>query len=187
MSSVSSSSYTKIEDSIYTAFTALSVGSGYFLDQNGPEPASPYCNIFVITTTPLGEAQESTIVKFSDRTTYLSQTYEIVVRFAFVGKDKQNSGSDTNAANNADDFAQKLRSVKYRQLFADNGLSILRISPLRRTQQKRETDIYSVYTVDVTMAYDKHTQLTFDTIDHGEINGTLTEAGNTTVTTTFTF
>jgi hypothetical protein len=41
--------------------------------------------------------------------------------------------------------------------------------------------------VDVTLAYDKHTLITFSSIDDGEINGTLTEAGNTTAGITITY
>lgn len=187
MARVSNSTFTSIEDSIYTAFNSCSVGSGYFLDQNGVEPATPYCSIFLVTETPVGMPQESTTINFTTRQTYVSQVYESIVRFAFVGKDKQNSGSNTNAANHAEDFALKINSRYYRMLFSDNGLSILRVSPLRRTQQKRETDIYSVYTIDLTIAYEKHMPITFQSIDDGEIVGTLTEAGNDTADITMTY
>lgn len=186
MGQVANSNFTKIEDSIYTAFAACSVGSGYFLDQNGPEPATPYCSIFLVSETPLGFAQESTTLSNS-RTTYLSQPYEALVRFVFTSKDKQNSGSDTTAANYAEDYAQKLRSRYYRMLFTDNGLSILRVSAVRRASQRRETDVYSTYSVDVTMAYDKHTLMTYSSIDDGDIVTTFTEAGNETATTTVTY
>lgn len=187
MASVANSNFTSIEDSVYTAFTACSVGSGFFLDQNGPEPASPYCSIFVISETPLGNAQESTTINKTTRQTYLTQSYEGLVRFVFTGKDKQYNGSSTTAANYAEDFAQKLRSRYHRLLFTDNGLSVLRVSPLRRAQQKRDTDIYSTYSIDVTLAYDKTTLMTYSSIDHGEINGTLTEAANTTADITITY
>lgn len=187
MASVSNSSFSVLEDKIYTAFAACSVGSGFFLNQNGVEPQTPYCSIFLIDETPSGFAQESTIVKGTDRSTYVSQPYQATVRFTFVGKDMQNGGTSTTAANNADDFRLKLQSRKYRMLFSDNGLSILRVSPLRRTNQKRETDIYSVYSIDVTLSYDRHMKMTFETIDHGEINGTFTQANNSEVNTTINF
>jgi len=188
MSKVTNSTFTSIEDSIYTAFTSTLSGITAYLDmQNGVEPASPYCHIFVVSETPVGMSYESVIIHNSNRTTTMCQTYEGLVRFVFVGKDKQSGGSDTNAANYAEDFCQRMRSVYYRQLFADNGLSVLRVSGNKRSQQKRETDFYSVFTVDVSLAYDKHSTITFQSIDDGAVKGTLTEANNVDGTLPVTF
>lgn len=190
MSKVTNSVFTSIEDSCYTAFTSTISGLTTYIDlQNGVEPATPYCRIFVVSETPVGMSSESVHVNFNTRQTIMCQPYEATVRFMIVGKDKQSGGSNTNAANYAEDFCLKMQSVYYRQLFADNGLSVLRVSPNRRSQQKRETDLYSISTIDLSLAYDKHLTVTFDSIDDGEINGTLTEANNVdgTLPVTLTF
>ena len=182
MAKITNSNFTSIEDSCYTALTSVVSGVTAYLDmQNGVEPVTPYCHIFVVTETPTGMASESATVNKTTRIT--------TMRFVFVGKDKQSGASDTNAANYAEDFHLKMQSIYYRALFADNGMSVLRVSPNRRSQQKRETDIYSVSTIDLSLAYDKHLSVTFQTIDHGEINGTLTEANNVdgTLPVTFTY
>lgn len=179
MASVSNSTFTSIEDSIYTAFTATVSGITAIFDmQNGVEPATPYCRIFLISENAIGMSSESGTINKTTRQTIMCQPYEALVRFTFVGKDKTSGGSNTNAANYAEDFKLKMQSIYYRQLFADNGMSVLRVGDLRRSQQKRETDIYSLYTVDVSLAYDKHLTVTFDSIDDGNINGTLTQANN---------
>lgn len=179
MASVANSTFTSIEDSIYTAFTATVSGITTIFDmQNGVEPATPYCRIYLISEDPVGMSSESGTVNGSTRQTIMCQPYEALVRFTFVGKDKTSGGSNTNAANYAEDFRLKMQSIYYRQLFADNGMSVLRLSGLRRSQQKREADIYSLYTIDVSLAYDKHLTVTFDSIDDGNINGTLTQANN---------
>lgn len=190
MAKITNSNFTSIEDSCWTAFTSVISGmTAYLTMQNGIEPATPYCHIFVVTETPTGMSSESATVNGTTRITTMCQPYEALVRFVFVGKDKQSGGSDTNAANYAEDFHLKMQSIYYRALFADNGMSVLRVSPNRRSQQKRETDIYSVSTIDLSLAYDKHLSVTFQTIDHGEINGTLTEANNVdgTLPVTFTY
>jgi len=190
MSKVTNSVFTSIEDSVYTAFTSVISGLKTFIDmQNGVEPSSPYCHFFIVSETPVGMSSESVIIHNTNRTTTMCQPYETLVRFVFVGKDKQSGGSNTNAANYAEDFCLKMQSVYYRQIFADNGMSVLRVSANRRSQQKRETDIYSISTVDLSLAYDKHLTVTFQSIDDGEINGTLTEANNVdgTLPVTLTF
>jgi hypothetical protein len=190
MAKITNSTFTSIEDSCVTAFrSVVSVIKPIQDMQNGVEPATPYCHIFVVSEAPVGMSSESATVNSTTRITTMCQPYEALVRFVFVGKDKQSGGSDTNAANYAEDFHLKMQSIYYRALFADNGLSVLRVSPNRRSQQKRETDIYSVSTIDLSLAYDKHLSVTFQTIDHGEINGTLTEANNVdgTLPVTFTY
>lgn len=190
MSKVTSNVFTTTEDSIYTAFTSAVSGITTYLDlQNGVEPATPYCRIFIVSEDPVGMSSESVHVNSTTRQTIMCQPYEALVRFVFVGKDKQSGGSNTNAANYAEDFCLKMQSVYYRQMFADNGLSVLRVSPHRRSQQKRETDIYSISTIDLSLAYDKHLTVTFSSIDDGVINGTLTEANNVdgTLPVTLTF
>lgn len=187
MAKVTSSTFTSIEDSCCTAFSSvMSVIKPYLELQNGVEPASPYCRIFIVSETPVGMASESTVVDHTTRKTTMCQPYEALVRFSFVGKDKQSGGSDTTAANYAEEFHLKMQSMLYRQLFSDNGMSILRVSPNRRSQQKRETDIYSVSTIDLSVAYDKHLSVTFQTIDHVGIDGTLTAANNNTITVSLT-
>lgn len=190
MSKVTSNVFTTTEDSIYTAFTSVVSGITTYLDlQNGVEPTTPYCRIFIVSEDPVGMSSESVHVNSTTRQTIMCQPYEALVRFVFVGKDKQSGGSSTNAANYAEDFCLKMQSVYYRQMFTDNGLSVLRVSPNRRSQQKRETDIYSISTIDLSLAYDKHLTVTFSSIDDGGINGTLTEANNVdgTLPVTLTF
>ena len=188
MAKITNSTFNSIEDSLALAFESVSPGIKIILDmQNGVEPATPYCHMFIVSETPTGMGSESGTIDKTTRTTIMSQQWEALVRFVFVGKDKQVGGSDTNAANYAEEFCQRMQSVYYRQLFADNGLSVLRVAGNKRSQQKRETDIYSLSTVDVSLAYAKHTTLTYPSIDHGKMVGTLSEAENGTATVTLNY
>ena len=106
MSKVTSNVFTTTEDSIYTSFTSVVSGIWLYLDlQNGVEPTTPYCRIFIVSETPVGMSSESVHVDNITRQTIMRQPYEALVRFVFVGKDKQSSGNNTNAANYAEDFA----------------------------------------------------------------------------------
>lgn len=175
MSTVGNTTFTGLEDSLYKAFESCDVGTGYFLHQNGVQPPSPYCTIFIVSDTPIGSANESATLDGNTQTTITSQAWEALIRFVFVGKDKQSSGSDTTAENNSKLFSMRLRSSKYRMLFADNGISIFSVSETRRNRVARENDIYSSYSIDLRIGYETQTTTTFDYIEHGSIVGTITQ------------
>lgn len=187
MGKVANNSFTGVEDSIILAFEQMDCGKAHFYIQNGVEPHNPYCIIHLITENPVGQPEESVFVNGTTRETVMRQTWTADARFVFIGKDAQYGNSSETAQNNAAKFNMKIRQHSIRQIFADNGLSVLRISTMRRSKAPRENDTYAAYAMDVTLAYEKQEVVNLETIDHGQIIGTFTEAKNDPLTTTLAF
>jgi hypothetical protein len=180
MTTVTSSSYTSIEDSVVLAFESLSLGvTPYWSNNNGVEPQTPYCEITVLTDDAISSATESLWVNATTRVQTLSIPYQTTVRFAFIGKNKQSGGSNTNAPNIAKTFEGLMRFANTRLKFADNGLSVIKIGKLVQVPMMRDNNIFSITGIDITFGYSHTITMVDDTIDETNIEGTLTEANTT--------
>lgn len=175
-------SWTTVEDDLYRSLKAMMPNLPIVIaDQNGPELQSPYCVINLITMSAIGREQEhhyTTQLESGDWefTTETRETYEALVRFFFLGKD---SSSESAASNLASAFHSALNISNKRYYFAQNNLSIMRKSSVRRAPVVRETDRYNSYSVEVTFAYCLKTTENpeyFDTVSvSGEITGTAND------------
>jgi hypothetical protein len=109
----------------------------------------------------------------------LSIPYQTTVRFAFIGKNKQSGGSNTNAPNIAKTFEGLMRFANTRLKFADNGLSVIKIGKLVQVPMMRDNNIFSITGIDITFGYSHTITMVDNTIDETNIEGTLTEANTT--------
>lgn len=175
MGTVNNSNFTSIEDSLVTTFSLISPITAILSFQNGVQPPLPYCYINFVTSHPVGQQEERYLVDKDDRIAVLSQTFEATIRYQFYGKDKQASGSNNTAQNYAEEFVMKMRSALTRILFADNGISIMRIGDLKRVPKIKESDIFNTYVVDVTIGYTHYISTVYDTIESVEMTGTFKE------------
>ena len=174
MTTVSNSSYTSVEDSVILAFESLSLGATPVLsNNNGVEPQTPYCEITVLTDDALSSATESLWVNATTRVQTLSIPYQTTVRFAFIGKNKQGGGSDTNAPNIAKTFEGLMRFANTRLKFADNGLSVIKIGKLVQVPMMRDNNIFSITGIDITFGYSHAITLIDDTIDSFDVDGVV--------------
>jgi len=172
MASVADTSFVSIEDSVYAAFTTLGFTNGYFLDQNGVEPPTPYCSIYLFNQMATGQAEESALINGNTYTTALVQQFTATARFVFTSKDMQANGNPAlSAANQATAFLLTLRSRQGRMAFSDHGISVLQTNMVIRNQQQRENAIYSSYVIDVNIAYALQTDIEYDPIDRIEMVG----------------
>ena len=180
MTTVSNSSYTSIEDSVVLAFESLSLGvTPYWSNNNGVEPQTAYCELTVLSDDAMSSATESLWVNATTRVQTLSIPYQTTVRFAFIGKNKQSGGSNTNAPNIAKTFEGLMRFANTRLKFADNGLSVIKIGKLVQVPMMRDNNIFSITGIDITFGYSHTITMVDDTIDETNIEGTLTEANTT--------
>ena len=180
MTTVTSSSYTSIEDSVVLAFESLSLGvTPYWSNNNGVEPQTTYCELTVLSDDAMSSATESLWVNATTRVQTLSIPYQTTVRFAFIGKNKQSGGSNTNAPNIAKTFEGLMRFANTRLKFADNGLSVIKIGKLVQVPMMRDNNIFSITGIDITFGYSHTITMVDDTIDETNIEGTLTEANTT--------
>lgn len=180
MTTVTSSSYTSIEDSVVLAFESLSLGvTPYWSNNNGVEPQTTYCELTILSDDALSSATESLWVNATTRVQTLSIPYQTTVRFAFIGKNKQSGGSNTNAPNIAKTFEGLMRFANTRLKFADNGLSVIKIGKLVQVPMMRDNNIFSITGIDITFGYSHTITMVDDTIDATNVEGTLTEANTT--------
>ena len=180
MTTVTSSSYTSIEDSVVLAFESLSLGvTPYWSNNNGVEPQTTYCELTVLSDDAISSPTESLWVNAATRVQTLSIPYQTTVRFAFIGKNKQSGGSNTNAPNIAKTFEGLMRFANTRLKFADNGLSVIKIGKLVQVPMMRDNNIFSITGIDITFGYSHTITMVDDTIDETNIEGTLTEANTT--------
>ena len=180
MTTVSNSSYTSIEDSVVLAFESLSLGvTPYWSNNNGVEPQTTYCELTVLSDDAISSPTESLWVNATTRVQTLSIPYQTNVRFAFIGKNKQSGGSNTNAPNIAKTFEGLMRFANTRLKFADNGLSVIKIGKLVQVPMMRDNNIFSITGIDITFGYSHTITMVDDTIDETNIEGTLTEANTT--------
>ena len=180
MTTISNSSYTSIEDSVVLAFESLNLGiTSYWSNNNGVEPQTTYCELTVLTDDAMSSASESLWVNATTRVQTLSIPYQTTVRFAFIGKNKQSGGSNTNAPNIAKTFEGLMRFANTRLKFADNGLSVIKIGKLVQVPMMRDNNIFSITGIDITFGYSHTITMVDDTIDETNIEGTLTEANTT--------
>lgn len=180
MTTVTSSSYTSIEDSVVLAFESLSLGvTPYWSNNNGVEPQTTYCELTVLSDDAMSSASESLWVNATTRVQTLSIPYQTTVRFAFIGKNKQSGGSNTNAPNIAKTFEGLMRFANTRLKFADNGLSVIKIGKLVQVPMMRDNNIFSITGIDITFGYSHTITMVDNTIDETNIEGTLTEANTT--------
>lgn len=180
MTTVTSSSYTSIEDSVVLAFESLSLGvTPYWSNNNGVEPQTTYCELTVLSDDAISSPTESLWVNATTRVQTLSIPYQTTVRFAFIGKNKQSGGSDTNAPNIAKTFEGLMRFANTRLKFADNGLSVIKIGKLVQVPMMRDNNIFSITGIDITFGYSHTITMVDNTIDETNIEGTLTEANTT--------
>ena len=97
MTDVLNSSHTNIEDSISTAVNSLGLGiTTIWHNNNGVEPDTSYLAMVVVSDTAMSNPYESVLVNGTTRKVTLTAQYEAVVRFQFIGKNKQNGGSNIN-------------------------------------------------------------------------------------------
>ena len=180
MTTVSNSSYTSIEDSVVLAFESLSLGvTPYWSNNNGVEPQTTYCELTVLSDDAISSPTESLWVNATTRVQTLSIPYQSMIRFAFIGKNKQSGGSDTNAPNIAKTFEGLMRFANTRLKFADNGLSVIKIGKLVQVPMMRDNNIFSITGIDITFGYSHTITMVDNTIDETNIEGTLTEANTT--------
>ena len=180
MTTISNSSYTSVEDSVVLAFEALSLGvTPYWSNNNGVEPQTSYCELTILSDDAISSATESLWVNATTRVQTLSIPYQTTVRFAFIGKNKQSGGSNTNAPNIAKTFEGLMRFANTRLKFADNGLSVIKIGKLVQVPMMRDNNIFSITGIDITFGYSHTITMVDDTIDETNIEGTLTEANTT--------
>lgn len=180
MTTVTSSSYTSIEDSVVLAFESLSLGvTPYWSNNNGVEPQTTYCELTVLSDDAISSPTESLWVNATTRVQTLSIPYQSMIRFAFIGKNKQSGGSNTNAPNIAKTFEGLMRFANTRLKFADNGLSVIKIGKLVQVPMMRDNNIFSITGIDITFGYSHTITMVDDTIDETNIEGTLTEANTT--------
>lgn len=180
MTTVTSSSYTSIEDSVVLAFESLSLGvTPYWSNNNGVEPQTTYCELTVLSDDAISSPTESLWVNATTRVQTLSIPYQTTVRFAFIGKNKQSGGSNTNAPNIAKTFEGLMRFANTRLKFADNGLSVIKIGKLVQVPMMRDNNIFSITGIDITFGYSHTITMVDNTIDETNIEGTLTEANTT--------
>ena len=180
MTTVTSSSYTSIEDSVVLAFESLSLGvTPYWSNNNGVEPQTTYCELTVLSDDAISSPTESLWVNATTRVQTLSIPYQTMIRFAFIGKNKQSGGSNTNAPNIAKTFEGLMRFANTRLKFADNGLSVIKIGKLVQVPMMRDNNIFSITGIDITFGYSHTITMVDDTIDETNIEGTLTEANTT--------
>lgn len=172
MTDVSNSSYTNIEDSISTAVNLLGLGvTTIWHNNNGVEPDTTYLAMMVVSDIATASAYESVFVDGTTREVTLTTPYEMVVRFQFIGKNKQSGGSDVNAANTAKTFETKMRFAGNRLKFADNGLSVVRVGSLKQIPVMRDNAIYTNTAIDIVFGYEHITKEAYDSIDKGGITG----------------
>lgn len=180
MTTISNSSYTSIEDSVVLAFESLNLGiTAYWSNNNGVEPQTTYCELTILSDDALSSATESLWVNATTRVQTLSIPYQTTVRFAFIGKNKQSGGSNTNAPNIAKTFEGLMRFANTRLKFADNGLSVIKIGKLVQVPMMRDNNIFSITGIDITFGYSHTITMVDDTIDATNIEGTLTVANTT--------
>lgn len=174
MTTVSNSSYTSVEDSVVLAFESLGLGiTPVGSNGNGVEAQTPYCEITVLTDDALSSATESLWVNATTRVQTLSIPYQSMIRFAFIGKNKQSGGSNTNAPNIAKTFEGLMRFANTRLKFADNGLSVIKIGKLVQVPMMRENNIFSITGIDITFGYTHTITLVDDTIDAFDVDGVV--------------
>ena len=180
MTTISNSSYTSVEDSVVLAFESLSLGvTPYWSNNNGVEPQTTYCELTVLSDDALSSASESLWVNATTRVQTLSIPYQTIVRFAFIGKNKQSGGSNTNAPNIAKTFEGLMRFANTRLKFADNGLSVIKIGKLVQVPMMRDNNIFSITGIDITFGYSHTITIVDDTIDETNLEVTLTDANTT--------
>lgn len=180
MTTITNSSYTSIEDSVVLAFESLSLGvTPFWSNNNGVEPQTTYCELTILSDDAMSSAYENLWVNGTTRTQTLSIPYQTTVRFAFIGKNKQSGGSNTNAPNIAKTFEGLMRFANTRLKFADNGLSVIKIGKLVQVPMMRDNNIFSITGIDITFGYSHTITMVDNTIDETNIEGTLTEANTT--------
>lgn len=173
MTDVLNSSYTSIEDSISTVVNLLGLGvQTIWHNNNGVEPETNYLAMVVISDIATSVPYESVFVDGTTREVTLTIPYEVTVRFQFIGKNKQNGGSNVNAANIAKTFETKMRFAGTRLKFADNGLSVVRVGSLKQIPVMRDNAIYTNTAIDIVFGYEHITKDVYDTIDEVEVTGT---------------
>jgi hypothetical protein len=171
MTTVSNSSYTSIEDSVVLAFESLNLGvTAYWSNNNGVEPQTTYCELTILSDDALSSATESLS---ETRVQSLSIPYQTTVRFAFIGKNKQSGGSNTNAPNIAKTFEGLMRFANTRLKFADNGLSVIKIGKLVQVPMMRDNNIFSITGIDITFGYSHTITMVDDTIDAFDVDGVV--------------
>ena len=126
----------------------------------------------VVSDTAMSSPYESVLVNGATREVTLTAQYEAVVRFQFIGKNKQNGGSNITAANIAKTFETKMRFAGTRLKFADNGLSVVRVGSLKQIPVMRDNAIYTNTSIDIVFGYEHITKDVYDTIDEVEVTGT---------------
>jgi hypothetical protein len=179
MTDVLNSSYTSIEDSISTTVNSLGLGiTTIWHNNNGVEPETSYLAMVVVSDTAMSSPYESVLVNGTTREVTLTAQYEAVVRFQFIGKNKQNGASDVNSSNIAKTFETKMRFAGTRLKFADNGLSVVRIGSLKQIPVMRDNAIYTNTAIDIVFGYEHITKDVYNIVDSVNIVGTLTEGGN---------
>ena len=143
MTTVTSSSYTSIEDSVVLAFESLSLGvTPYWSNNNGVEPQTTYCELTVLSDDAMSSASESLWVDSVTRFQSLSIPYQTTVRFAFIGKNKQSGGS-------------------------------IKIGKLVQVPMMRDNNIFSITGIDITFGYTHTITLIDDTIDAFDVDGVV--------------
>jgi hypothetical protein len=174
MTTVSNSSYTSVEDSVVLAFESLNLGiTAYWSNNNGVEPQTTYCELTILSDDALSSATESLWVNATTRVQTLSIPYQTTVRFAFIGKNKQSGGSNTNAPNIAKTFEGLMRFANTRLKFADNGLSVIKIGKLVQVPMMRDNNIFSITGIDITFGYSHTITMVDDTIDAFDVDGVV--------------
>lgn len=170
--------YLDLEDSLYKLVNGLfPAWTTIFAFTNGPEPTSPYCVINVRKLDPIGQ-QYTSHLGTVDIYTGQSRTVTIQdsltqVRFEFHGK----YDSNTVTAEMAHQLELALRTPKGFELMKRHNLALHKKMSARRIPERRETDMYMVYQLDVTFAYCSMTEDEIDWIEFTGITGVYHDAG----------
>lgn len=178
-------SWISIEDSLYTALTNILPENTNIViaGQNGPEVKTPYCLIDLLNIDVTGREEVANYCEGDPPNEVfkkeIKETQEAFVRFQFVGKD---DNSATVASTLASDFYTALNNPEKRYFFALENLSVMRKTNIVRSRDKRETDIYNAYNVDVIFSFCRQVIETaeyFDTVSaSGDLTGSVVDPHN---------
>lgn len=170
--------YQDLENSLYDLVIGLfPTWTIIFAYTNCDEPQTPYMAIDVKKLDPIGQQYTSYLGRVNpltgDAITSTIQDSLAQVRFEFHGKYDDN----TTTAEMAQQLELAMRTPKGFELMKLTRLALHKKMSARRIPQRRETDMYMVYQLDVTFAYCSMTVDDIDWIEFTGLTGVYYDAG----------
>lgn len=122
------------------------------------EPVGSYCVITQLDLDKVGMDKVSTLTDV-DEQIWVQATYEIMLRFSFIGSDAMELSTD---------FDLMLGSPVYLENLLRNNISVMRRGKVKYVPEKRDTKWISRYVQEITFAFGVRYEQGIDVIDEIE-------------------